>query len=375
MINRYIYNSIKRELNQQNPKVVAIYGPRQVGKTQLAKMLLVGRDKVLIVNAEDVRFNSVFSSQNLETMMNLIEDHETIFIDEAQQIQNVGINLKILHDAKPNLKIIVTGSSSFEIANKIQEPLTGRVKNFFLFPLCMKELNEFNSGFQLKERRNEFLIFGLYPEIYTTPNKLDKIDHLLHLGSSYLYKDIFQLTNIKYNDKIVKLTQLLALQIGSILSINKLANALNISHETVENYIDLLEKSFVIFRLSAFSRNKVKEISKSDKFYFYDLGIRNAIINNFTGPDSRTDLGMMWENFVIAERMKKLAYERVHKQRYFWRTYNGSEIDYIEEQNGILEAFEIKYSNKIKKVPVAWSKEYGDKYNTINFENWFDWVL
>jgi len=346
-----------------------------VGKTQLAKMLLEGRDKVLIVNAEDIRFNSVFSSQNLATMMNLIEDHETIFIDEAQQIQNVGINLKILHDAKPNLKIIVTGSSSFEIANKIQEPLTGRVKNFFLFPLWLKELKEFNSGFQLKERINEFLIFGLYPEIYTTPNKSDKIDHLLHLGSSYLYKDIFQLTNIKYNDKIVKLTQLLALQIGSILSINKLANALNISHETVENYIDLLEKSFVIFRLSAFSRNKVKEISKSDKFYFYDLGIRNAIINNFTGPDSRTDLGMMWENFVIAERMKKLEYERVHKKRYFWRTYNGSEIDYVEEQNGILEAFEIKYSNKKRKVPVAWSKEYGDKYSTINFENWFDWVL
>jgi len=375
LISRYLYNNIKRELDQLNPKVIAIYGPRQVGKTQLAKMLLEGRDKVLIVNAEDIRFNSVFSSQNLATMMNLIEDHETIFIDEAQQIQNVGINLKILHDAKPNLKIIVTGSSSFEIANKIQEPLTGRVKNFFLFPLWLKELKEFNSGFQLKERINEFLIFGLYPEIYTTPNKSDKIDHLLHLGSSYLYKDIFQLTNIKYNDKIVKLTQLLALQIGSILSINKLANALNISHETVENYIDLLEKSFVIFRLSAFSRNKVKEISKSDKFYFYDLGIRNAIINNFTGPDSRTDLGMMWENFVIAERMKKLEYERVHKKRYFWRTYNGSEIDYVEEQNGILEAFEIKYSNKKRKVPVAWSKEYGDKYSTINFENWFDWVL
>ena len=375
MISRYIYNNIERELSQHNPKVVAIYGPRQVGKTQLAKMLLEGRDKVLIVNAEDVRFNSVFSSQNLETMMNLIEDHETIFIDEAQSIQNIGINLKILHDAKPNLKIIVTGSSSFEIANKIQEPLTGRVKNFFLFPLCMKELKEFNSGFQLKERRNEFPIFGLYPEIYTTPNKSDKVDHLLHLGSSYLYKDIFQLTNIKYNDKIVKLSQLLALQIGSILSINKLANALNISHETVENYIDLLEKSFVIFRLSAFSRNKVKEISKSDKYYFYDLGIRNAIINNFTGPDSRTDLGMMWENFVIAERMKKLEYERVHKQRYFWRTYNGSEIDYIEEQDGIMEAYEIKYSNKLRKIPIAWSKEYGNNYKTINFENWLEWVL
>jgi hypothetical protein len=376
LINREIIKNINEELDKPISKVIVIYGPRQVGKTTLINTILDMRSESHIkINVEQSRYNEIFSSTDLQKMKAVIEDKEILFIDEAQVVENIGVNLKILHDALPNLKIVVTGSSSFEIANKMQEPLTGRIRTYNLYPLSISELRSVKSRFDLSESREEMLIYGLYPEVYIQETNRDKVELLLHLSSSYLYKDILQLTNIKHSDKLTKLAQLLALQIGSQVSINKLANALDTSSETVENYIDLLEKCFVLFRLNAYSKNKAKEISKSSKIYFYDLGIRNAVLNNFTPCDSRNDTGAMWENFLMAERMKKLSYDRRFVKPYFWRTYAGAEIDYIEEADGKLSAYEFKMSSKKGKIPTTWANTYGNEYMTVNVDNWLEWVM
>lgn len=375
MINRTLIKGIQDQLLKEKQKVIVLFGPRQVGKTTLVNEILEQSTfSYLKINAEDIRYNEVFSSSNLDIMMSLVEDNQILFIDEAQMITDIGVNLKILHDAKPNLKIIVTGSSSFELANRMQEPLTGRIVTYKLFPFSIKEISEEQSRFDIAQNRNDYLLYGLYPEVYMLEKKKEKVDLLYHLASSYLYKDILQLLNLKHSEKLSKLLKLLALQLGSTVSINKLANALDMSSETVQNYIDLLEKSFVIFRLSAFSKNKTKEISKSDKIYFYDLGIRNALIENFAPISSRTDIGGMWENFVITERAKKLSYEREYITPYFWRTYNGAEIDYIEEKDQILNAFEIKYGSKKDKLPTTWRENYGESFQSINESNWVNWV-
>jgi hypothetical protein len=375
LINRTLIKGIQDQLLKEKQKVIVLFGPRQVGKTTLVNEILEQSTfSYLKINAEDIRYNEVFSSSNLDIMMSLVEDNQILFIDEAQMITDIGVNLKILHDAKPNLKIIVTGSSSFELANRMQEPLTGRIVTYKLFPFSIKEISEEQSRFDIAQNRNDYLLYGLYPEVYMLEKKKEKVDLLYHLASSYLYKDILQLLNLKHSEKLSKLLKLLALQLGSTVSINKLANALDMSSETVQNYIDLLEKSFVIFRLSAFSKNKTKEISKSDKIYFYDLGIRNALIENFAPISSRTDIGGMWENFVITERAKKLSYEREYITPYFWRTYNGAEIDYIEEKDQILNAFEIKYGSKKGKLPTTWRENYGESFQSINESNWVNWV-
>lgn len=376
LINREIIKTINEELDKPNSKVIVIYGPRQVGKTTLINTILDMRSESHIkINVEQSRYNEIFSSTDLQKMKDVIEEKEILFIDEAQVVANIGVNLKILHDALPHLKIVVTGSSSFEIANKMQEPLTGRIRTYNLYPLSVSELRSVKSRFDLSESREEMLIYGLYPEVYVQGTKRDKVELLLHLSSSYLYKDILQLTNIKHSDKLTKLIQLLALQIGSQVSINKLANALDTSSETIENYIDLLEKCFVLFKLNAYSKNKTKEISKSSKIYFYDLGIRNAVLNNFTPCDSRNDTGAMWENFLMAERMKKLSYDRTFVKQYFWRTYAGAEVDYIEESDGKLRAYEFKMSSKKGKIPTTWANEYGKEYMTVNVDNWLEWVI
>lgn len=376
MLDRNLLNSIEAYLKREKQKVIVLFGPRQVGKTTLVKTLLSKTNyDYLKINAEEYRYQQLFSRRDLNAMLSLIENKKLLFIDEAQNIIDIGINLKILHDARPDLRIIVTGSSSFELANRMQEPLTGRIVVFHLYPLCISELNKQISRFEIGQRREEYMLYGLYPEVYNTATVSEKKELLHHLTSSYLYKDILQLLQIRHSQKLADLLRLLALQLGSTVSINKISNALNISSETVENYIDLLEKSFVLFRLPAYSRNRAKEISKSNKIYFYDLGIRNTILNNFTPLNARTDKGGMWENFLIAERMKKLAYTNDHQERFFWRTYNGAEIDYIEEKDGQLNAFEIKFSHKMGRLPISWKEQYSENFETINFDNWVDWLM
>jgi predicted AAA+ superfamily ATPase len=296
-------------------------------------------------------------------------------IDEAQNIQDIGINIKILHDANPSLKIILTGSSSFELANQTSEPLTGRKRTFTLFPISIGELAKQLTGFDIKQKLDEYLRFGLYPDILNTNNVEEKKIRLKELSSSYLYKDVLQLSNIRNSQKIFKLLQLLALQIGSTVSVNKLGNSLNMSNDTVERYIDLLEKSYVIFRRTGFSRNLSKEISKMDKIYFYDLGIRNAILDNFNTIDLRSDAGALWENFIIAERLKHNFYSENEKRSYFWRTYTGAEIDMIEETEGKLFAFEIKFNNKTVKAPKTWEETYNSgEFHTINKDNFLQFI-
>ncbi|MEO6759555.1 MAG: ATP-binding protein, partial [Saprospiraceae bacterium] len=328
----------------------------------------------LSVNADQLRYNEVFASRDLNAMQELIGSKTLLFIDEAQNIPDIGINLKILHDEMPQLKIIVTGSSSFELANRLQEPLTGRTKTYRLYPISAQEIIRHTSVFEFKNQIESLLIYGMYPEILGTTAKEEKIDRLNELTSAYLYKDILQLSGIKYGDKIRKLLQLLAFQVGNTVSINEMARALELSQETVANYIDLLEKGFVIFRLSGYSGNLRKEVVKMNKIYFYDLGVRNNLINNFNPIDLRNDVGFLWENFLVVERMKKNHYNRIRVNPYFWRTYTGAELDYVEEANGLLSGFEMKWG-KPAPAPAAWLDAYPNtRFECITRENFLDFI-
>ena len=375
MIIRYLHTEIIKQLTD-NHKVVVVFGARQVGKTTLIKQIIEKISlKTLHINADQTRYHEVLSSRDLNKMQSLIGDNELLFIDEAQNIPNIGINLKILHDEMPELKIIVSGSSSFELANRIKEPLTGRTVTFHLYPLALLELKNEMTEFELKDKIEEFLIFGTYPGVYTLNTTTKKIKHLVELISSYLYRDVLQLSNIKHSDKIYRLLKLLAYQIGSEVSIHELAKQLGMSHETVNSYIDLLEQGFIIHRLSAYSRNLRKEVSKRDKIYFTDTGIRNALINNFNTLTNRTDVGALWENFLFIERQKKMEYHAVHGQPFFWRLYSGAELDYIEERDGKLFGYEFKWGGRKKNPPKSWLDNYDSTFEIINKENYFDFII
>jgi uncharacterized protein len=354
-----------------------LYGARQVGKTTLAQTLIQELGfKSLSVNADEQKYINVFSERDLNKMLLLVEGYELLFIDEAQRIPDIGINLKILHDARPNLKIIVTGSSSFELANKTKESLTGRTWTFTLYPIAISELKNIRNLFEINDLLEQFLVYGTYPDVLNFQNQQDKIIFLNELTTAYLYKDIFELATVKYPGKLKKLLQLLAFQAGSQVSLNEIATNLQLNKATVETYIDLLEKAFVVFRLSGFSRNLRKEIVKMDKVYFYDLGLRNALINNFNSLDARNDKGALWENFLVIERLKNNHYQNRFAQSYFWRTYTGAELDYIEEQNGQLHGFEFKFSKKVSNPPKSWQENYPESnFSCVNQSNYLDFVL
>lgn len=376
MIFRLLFSEIKnRLLNSQ--KIIVLYGARQVGKTTLVQSIIKElKLKSLSLNADEEKYSTVFSARDLGKMLLLVEGYELLFIDEAQRIPDIGINLKILHDARPNLKIIVTGSSSFELANKTKEALTGRTWTFTLYPIAISELRQTFNLFEINDLFEQFLIYGTYPDVLNLPNQADKISFLHELTNAYLYKDIFELATIKYPEKLRKLLQLLAFQAGSEVSLSEIANNLQINKATVETYIDLLEKAFVIFRLSGFSRNLRKEVVKMDKIYFYDLGVRNALINNFNTLDARMDKGQLWENFLVIERLKNNHYQKRFVQSYFWRTYTGAELDYIEEQNGQINGFEFKFSEKISSPPKTWSETYPEStFVCVNRANYLDFIL
>ncbi|MBU1070788.1 ATP-binding protein [Patescibacteria group bacterium] len=375
-INRQISQQIKRDILSSN-KAVIIYGPRQVGKTTLANKLLdeLNLDD-LRINAEQTKYQDILSSQDVKKLKTLIGDHQLLFIDEARSIQNIGINLKLIHDHIPHLKVLVTGSSSFDLANKVSEPLTGRSWKYNLFPIAYSELSKIHSKFDLTDQLEERLIFGSYPQVITLNSYEKKQRYLQQLTEAYLFKDIFNFANIKHHSKIKQLLKLIAFQVGSEVSVHELANKLNISRDAVNNYLNLLEKSFVIFRLSGFSRNLRKEVSKMDKIFFYDLGVRNTIIDNFNLLNSRQDIGPLWENFLIAERLKKNSYGRHYCSSYFWRLHSGAEIDYLEEYGGGLHGYEFKWSNKKINAPKSWQETYpNSKFKLINRDNYLDLVI
>lgn len=381
---------IKRSLLQllhesyiQSNKIVILYGARQTGKTTLSNDFLAklasqphSREmRVLKVNADESRYIDVLSSRDLSKMKLFVSGYDLLFIDEAQRIPDIGINLKILHDNLPSLRLLVTGSSSLDLANKIKEPLTGRTSTFTLYPISLSELSEDLNPFEMLERLEQWMIFGLYPDILNQTSVTMKEKYLHELSDAYLYKDIVAISQIRNSSKIRDLLKLLAFQIGSEVSVNELANQLGMSQETVSSYIDLLEQSFIVFRLGGFSRNLRKEINKRDKIYFWDCGVRNAVINNFSLLSMRNDRGALWENFIIAERLKTSAYQQRHVSSYFWRTYTGAEIDYVEEQSGKLYAYEIKYKQSHVKAPKTWIENYGSEFQCITSDNFWEFVL
>ena len=359
MIHRSYTESLLQAV-QEGKKVNIILGPRQAGKTTLCRKVIHQAGlKVLEVNADQSKYIEVFSSRDLDLMKQYVTGYDLLFLDEAQRIPDIGINLKILHDELPGLRIIATGSSSFELASKVHEPLTGRTKTFNLYPIGLYELAQQQTFVEVDSQLENFLRFGMYPELFSKEHPEEKTEYLTNLSSAYLYKDIFELTAIRHSSKIVQLLQLLAFQIGSEVSMDKIGSSLSMSKDTVAHYIDLLEKSFVLFRLSGFSRNLRKEVTKMDKIYFWDVGVRNAIIDDFKPMHLRQDKGAIWENFLIAERRKAIAYARTRGRGYFWRTYDQQEIDYIEEKDGEIDAFEIKFNvHKSIKAPLAFSKAY-----------------
>lgn len=376
MITRTIKDDIQRSLETVD-KIILIFGARQVGKTTLIQEIIKTTDfNSLEINADEAKYIDVFSSRDLRKMMEVVGRHNLLFIDEAQNISNIGINLKILHDNQPNLKIIATGSSSFDLANKIIEPLTGRTRTYKLFPISMQELSNNCTPFELKERVEDFMLYGMYPDILNISYREEKIRTLRELATAYLYKDILQLSGIRYSDKIHKLLQLLALQIGNLVSLHELAKALEMSHETVSNYIDLLEKGFIVYRLSAYSKNMRKEITKMDKIYFYDLGIRNVLIENFSPLDLRQDKGQLWENFLITERLKKQQYRNIFFKAHFWRTYAGAEMDYVETEPNAIHGYEFKWKLKKRNAPLSWSQGYENTtFQQIHQDNFLDFVI
>lgn len=358
-------------------KVTVIYGPRRSGKTELIRKLIeTFPGRIYSGKGDDMDLQSVFAMRSLSRFSALFSSYDLLFLDEAQYLPEVGSGLKLLVDSFPEKTIIVSGSSSFQLSGQLGEPLTGRQRIRVLFPISAMELNRQYGGMDLVKKRDELLIFGSYPESLQPGSFLEKQEYLVSLRDSYLFKDILQFDNIKYSLKISDLLKMLAFQIGHEVSVNELANALAITRQTVERYLDLLEKTFIIKRVTGFSRNLRSEITKTARYYFWDNGIRNALINNFNPPDLRNDTGMLWENFLFIERIKKQEYQRIFSNNYFWRTYTRQEIDLIEEREGKLAGYEFKWGNKNSKPPRLWLETYPEaSFETVNRDNFLEFIV
>ena len=331
-------------------KVTIIYGPRQVGKTTLVKALMAMSSlKTRFINADELIYRDVLSSQNLQKLTELIGDAELFIVDEAQRVKNIGINLKIIVDNFPSLKVVATGSASFELANQVSEPLTGRKLTFTLFPISYSEIVKTYGLVETRDQLERWLIWGGYPEIITSHHQNLRKRLMGELVSSYLYRDVLEMADVRHSSKIVDLLRLLAFQIGSEVSVSKLASNLASDFRTISRYLDLLEKAFVIYRIGGFSRNLRKEITKNSRYYFYDNGVRNSLIQNFNPLKLRDDIGQLWENFIMIERQKFNQVANRLVNTYFWRTYDQKEIDCIEEYQGRLYGYEFKFGGgKIK---------------------------
>lgn len=358
-------------------KVFILYGPRRVGKTELIKKLLSNFEgKMYSGTGDSLELREILSSQQLNKISTFLGNYELVFIDEAQRIPNIGIGLKLLVDHFPETIIITTGSSSFDLSNQLGEPLTGRNITRILYPVSVFELYHQVGGMKILQRLENLLVYGGYPETLNTASVNEKTEYLLSLRDSYLFKDIFELENIRNPSKLIDLLKLLAFHIGQAVSLNELSNNLGIAKQSVERYLDLLGKSFIIKKVSGFSRNLRKEVVKSNRYYFWDNGIRNALINNFNPLDQRNDLGMLWENFLFIERLKTKEYKRIFSNDYFWRTYDQQEINLVEEREGKLFGFEFKFSPRKVKPPKAWTKAYPEsEFTVISKDNFLEFLI
>ncbi len=356
-------------------KVVIVFGARRVGKTVLVKQILkILNEPFIALNGEDINVHDKLAVRTVENYKQLIGTYKLLYIDEAQKIPEIGLKLKLMIDEIKGLKIIISGSSSFDIYKEAGEPLTGRKYSFNLFALSEREYNQVENTVSKIDKVRERLIFGNYPELLHLPNRDDKIDYLNEMISSYLLKDILVYENIKNSQKIFNLLRLIAFQIGGEVSLQELGKQLSISKNTVEKYLDLLSKIYILHKVEGFSRNLRKEITKNSRWYFLDNGIRNAVIANFNSIEARNDIGQLWENYMISERIKYQEYNRISSNNYFWRTYEQQEIDWVEERDGSLFGYEFKWKETKVKIPSQWKKAYPDSsfeiINRNNFENW-----
>jgi len=369
-----VYDSLETYLPPN--KVLVLYGPRQVGKTTLLTRFLDrfgGKSKLL--TGDNVRVQALFSELDFESILSLSEGYDLLAIDEAQRIPNIGLGLKILVDHVPNLSVIATGSSSFDLSGKIGEPLTGRKNILTLFPIAQLELKGLYNAYELKEKLSEFLIFGSYPEVVTSETRRKKVARLEEIAESYLLKDVLALERVKNAKLLLDLLRLLAFQIGGEVSLNELGGQLGIDTKTVKRYLDIFEKAFILYNVRGFSRNLRKEITKKSKYYFYDNGIRNALIANFNPPDIRNDMGALWENFIFMERLKKRVYQNIPANIYFWRTWDGQAIDLVEEREGRLHGYECKWQDKKIKPPRAWTEKYPEaSFEVITKDTYLSFV-
>ncbi|MBN1820648.1 MAG: ATP-binding protein [Prolixibacteraceae bacterium] len=349
-----------------------------MGKTILLnKILELTKEKFLLLNGEDFTTQDIFRQRTIENFKTVFGSANILAIDEAQEIKEIGKALKLIVDHIPQIKIIVTGSSAFDISNKLGEPLTGRKTTFILFPFAQMELSGNETIVETKSRLNTKLIFGSYPEIFQKQDYSQKATYLKELVGSYLMKDILSFEGIKNSDKIIDLLRLISFQIGKEVSLHELGRQLGMHKNTVDKYLDLLSKTFIIFGISGFNRNLRKEISKSKRWYFYDNGIRNILINNLNEIHIRNDVGELWENYIISERIKFQHYTGMISSNYFWRTYQQQEIDWIEERGGNLYAYEMKWNfNKNVRIPSAWKSAYKDSFfEVIQPNNYLNWIV
>lgn len=375
MIKRYYADKIHTFLKPN--KVLVVYGPRQVGKTTLIEAFLQQyKGKLYRNSGESKKLQSILESYDFAKIISSFKEYNLLFIDEAQKVSKVGEGLKIIVDQIPGIQVIATGSSSFSLSRQVGEPLVGRQHVIKLFPFSVLELVDAYGRLFVEDQLEQLLIFGGYPEVMTHESINQKITYLEQLTDGYLYKDILELEQIRNSKKILDLLRLIAFQIGQEVSLHELGQQLGMGKNTVERYLDLLEKSFVIIRVGGFSKNLRKEVTKMARYYFYDNGVRNAVIGNFNFLDSRNDIGQLWENFIVVERMKKRAYQQLYANQFFWRTWDKQEIDIVEERGGKLFGYEVKWQAKGKmRAPKDWLSTYPEaEFQVIDQHNYIDFI-
>ncbi|MBF6640006.1 ATP-binding protein [Flavobacterium sp. J49] len=361
MIDRSLEKILLSKLFEK--KAILLMGPRQVGKTTLLRQLFPNQSDVVWLNGDEIDVQNLFASISADRFKAIVGQKKIVIIDEAQRIENIGLRLKLITDSIPDVQLIATGSSSFELANKVNEPLTGRKWEYKMFPLSFSEMVQHHGLLEEKRLLPHRLLYGYYPDVVN--NQGSEREILKQLSDSYLYKDVLLLEQIKKPEKLIKLLQALALQVGSQVSYNELGNLCGLDTKTVEKYIAVLEQTFVVFKLSSFARNARNELKNSKKIYFYDNGIRNALLSNFNQIENRTDIGALWENFLISERIKYINYNSKWANFWFWRTKEQKELDFIEEEDGKISTYEFKWNSKSK---IVFPKQFSGSYPNSSFE-------
>ena len=371
MYSRYLRERIEKRLG--SGKAIVVIGPRQVGKTTLIESILASKD-YLLLDGDDPKTRTILTEPNTEQIRTILGKYKYVFIDEAQRIEGIGLTMKIITDRFKDVQLFTSGSSSFDLTNKINEPLTGRKWEYQLFPISWEEFENHHGYLYSEQQLENRLLYGFYPDVLN--NVGDEISILRNLVNSYLYKDILSHSEIRKPEVLDKLVQALALQVGSEVNYSELAQIVNVDKNTISKYIDILQKGYIIFKLGSFSRNVRNEIKTNKKIYFYDNGVRNMVIGNFNPIELRTDKGALWENFLISERIKQIEYKQSLARVYFWRTKQQQEVDFVEENSGKIIGYEFKWNKKkTTKLPKTFVESYNAESNVIDKDNFREFVI